>query len=421
MRPSRNGGGGRRAERFGGDLRWWSILVGAVGIGAATVVPTTAMTGSAAHAAPVTASAVDPSIPAGSWPTFRNGPARNGWNRAESVLGPGTVAGLRSRFGREDVRGYNQASPPIIVGSRAFYVNGMGVLRACRLPGCTYLWHRNLRTAGSTTGSTPVFADGTVYAGSASYRFDAVDAATGTLRWSWTNPSLSDFVGSPTVAGGVVYLTTRDFGVWALDAATGKVRWHATTDPTADLWSSPTVAGGRVFVASNKLYSFDATTGVRRYAVSLPSYTASTVAVSGGTVFVHSGGGLSAYDAATGSRRFSYVVGDSEIHMGSPVVAGSVVYVSAGNALHAVDAATGARRWMSTAYSLAPGRSPALANGVVYAIANAVPGYSVVAVDAADGRALWNAPLPDEWMPTDPVVSQGWLYVNGKFFRGFSR
>ena len=63
----------------------------------------------------------------------------------------------------------------------------------------------------------------TVYAGSYSKRFYALDAATGDVRWSFdANGPIS---GSATVIGGVVYFSTLKQRTYALDATTGRLLW----------------------------------------------------------------------------------------------------------------------------------------------------------------------------------------------------
>jgi len=65
--------------------------------------------------------------------------------------------------------------------------------------------------------------DGLVFAGSYSGRFFALDAATGTQRWSFrANDRIS---GSATVIGNVVYFATLAKRTYALNARTGKLVW----------------------------------------------------------------------------------------------------------------------------------------------------------------------------------------------------
>ena len=63
----------------------------------------------------------------------------------------------------------------------------------------------------------------TVYVGSYSGRFYALDAATGDVRWRFQ--ANGDISGSATVLNGVVYFSTFNERTYALDARTGKQLW----------------------------------------------------------------------------------------------------------------------------------------------------------------------------------------------------
>ncbi|OEJ36542.1 PQQ-binding-like beta-propeller repeat protein [Streptomyces agglomeratus] len=62
--------------------------------------------------------------------------------------------------------------------------------------------------------------DGTVYIGSNDMKVYALDAATGTPRWTHTTGGA--VCSSPAVVDGIVYIGSYDKKVYALDAATGQ-------------------------------------------------------------------------------------------------------------------------------------------------------------------------------------------------------
>ena len=70
---------------------------------------------------------------------------------------------------------------------------------------------------------TPAIWQDTVYAGSATGRLYALDAATGGVRWSFD--AASPISGSPTVVAGNVYISTQAKKTFALDALTGAEVW----------------------------------------------------------------------------------------------------------------------------------------------------------------------------------------------------
>jgi outer membrane protein assembly factor BamB len=60
------------------------------------------------------------------------------------------------------------------------------------------------------------------------------------------------------VAGGTVYVGSQDGQVYALDATTGSLRWSYPTG--GPVYSGPAVAGGTVYVGSDdhKVYALSA-------------------------------------------------------------------------------------------------------------------------------------------------------------------
>jgi outer membrane protein assembly factor BamB len=71
-------------------------------------------------------------------------------------------------------------------------------------------------------------------------------AATGGLRWRYTTGGP---VHSPAVAGGTVYVSNVVGQVDALDAATGSLRWATAAGDYID--SDLAVAGGTVYIGSD--------------------------------------------------------------------------------------------------------------------------------------------------------------------------
>ena len=153
----------------------------------------------------------------------------------------------RHVIGKDGRRGeQSRATRREVLGATA------GALAAGALPG---------RTAAQQASGP------TVYVGSVDNTLYAVDAATGSEEWAFTQPSTS-VRSSPTVADGTVYvgsLEDADDGtLYAVDAATGSQEW-AFTQPSGLVHSLPTVVDGTVYVGSHDttLYAVDAETGDR--------------------------------------------------------------------------------------------------------------------------------------------------------------
>lgn len=119
----------------------------------------------------------------------------------------------------------------------------------------TLLWQYATGTAGT---SSPAVANGVVYFDSenlccqskhsqAQTGVYALDAVTGALLWQYATSDW--FFSSPVVANGVVYAasTSSNSNFYAIDAATGAVLWTHSTG--GDLSSSPAVVNGMVLVA----------------------------------------------------------------------------------------------------------------------------------------------------------------------------
>ncbi|MFB6957022.1 PQQ-binding-like beta-propeller repeat protein [Streptomyces sp. NPDC056309] len=166
---------------------------------------------------------------------------------------------------------------------------------------------------------------------------------SGSLTNAWTHRSGATIgMSSPVVANGTAYIGTWDTdrakgnGVDAVDVATGRTKWHFATDSLVQ--STPVVHDGTVYV-----------TEIR--------------------------GTLTALDAATGAKKWSYTLpGSSE---------------------------TG--RYDGYAYGGAT-----VSGSAVYYFGYTTTGSHLVAVDTATGKELWNSPVDSGWWDSStPTVVDG--------------
>jgi outer membrane protein assembly factor BamB len=267
-------------------------------------------------------------------------------------------------------------------------------------------------TRGPVT-SSPAVVDGLVYVASVDGLLYAVDAASGAARWTFatkgerrfTAPGIHGaiprtermpdpfdvFISSPAVAGGVVYFGSGDQNVYALDAKTGTLKW---TFPTGDVvHASPAVHDGVVYVGSwdRNLYAIDAATGRERWRYVTGNDTtiynqigiASSAAVANGMVFVGGRDGhFHAVNARTGELKWKHN-NRGGWTIASPAVRDGIVYfpTSDGTRFKALDAATGTVKFdlQNKAVSFS---SPALVGDVAFY--GTSDGY-LQAVDVATG------------------------------------
>jgi len=198
------------------------------------------------------------------------------------------------------------------------------------IPSLTEQWSFQ---AGDQLTSSPIVVNGIVYIGSSDDKVYALDAASGTLKWSFQAG------GFPTVVNGVVYVSTHyDGKVYALDAASGTLKWSFQVG--GQLTSSPIVVNGLVYVGSDNLYALDAASGTLKWSFWARGSTVlpPDVIVVNGLVYISSSDdNLYALDAASGTLKWSFQAGGSTLF--SPIVVNGIVYISTyGGQVYAIQA-----------------------------------------------------------------------------------
>ncbi len=320
--------------------------------------------------------------------------------------------------------------------------------------------------------SSAAVAGGTLFVGSYDGNLYAYDGAgntncSGTRKlcapmWRATSGP-SDGLKTPVVVNGVVYVAGGN-GLAAFDAA-GSTNCGGTPKTCAPLWtsgplglyvySSPVVAGGVVYVTSDNnsgspgtVYAFDAAgntgcagspkTCAALWTASLGGHPYGSTAVGNGTVYVTADDNqLYAFNAAgntgcsgtpkTCTALWTAPTGDAAD--GTPAVVDGVVYVSSGanspsGTLYAFDASgasncSGSPKTCNPLWSAAVdggGRSPAVANGVVYLSTDAPKLYAFDATGTTNctGTPKTCSPLwtgGPVWGLNGAVVANGLVYT----------
>ena len=136
----------------------------------------------------------------------------------------------------------------------------------------------------------PVLASGVLYIGFFNGNMYALDAATGTLRWSFAAGDVIRW--QARVAHTSVYFGSVDRHVYVLDAATGRLRWRWETERPPRV--GPVAADGLVYagVGQRHLYALGAATGALRWRHESEADRLSLPVVSQGVVYVSAARGV---------------------------------------------------------------------------------------------------------------------------------
>jgi outer membrane protein assembly factor BamB len=107
----------------------------------------------------------------------------------------------------------------------------------------------------------PAFASGSLYAADYKGALTAVDAATGSKRWSLKTDL--PFTGGPGIAGNLLLMGTENGEVFAFDAGSGTQLWSANV--TSEVLAAPQAADGIVVVRciDGRVFGLDQDTGQR--------------------------------------------------------------------------------------------------------------------------------------------------------------
>ena len=155
-----------------------------------------------------------------------------------------------------------------VVGSRVFYGNSLGVMKACEYDSnakdndkLADLWQKKY---DHSIYSTPVYADGLVVFGSPAWEVAALDAESGEKLWSVKTHS--PITNDGTVADGAFYTGLGREEFCKIDLKTGKKLW-SYTGVDGRFQAAPAVGYGTVAfgVWNQKLYSLDTMTGKEQW------------------------------------------------------------------------------------------------------------------------------------------------------------
>lgn len=263
--------------------------------------------------------------------------------------------------------------------------------------------------------STPVIADGVVYAMDSTSLVTARRASDGETLWEFdVRPKDDDnqgWGGGVAYDNGRLYVATGFAQVLALDAKDGKEIWRVPT--TSPMRSAPTVDDGRVFAITvdNELVALNANDGHQLWSYSgVPEAAelagAGSPAVSGEVVVApFSSGEIVALrvengrviwnDSLAATRRFDPMSTLADVR-GRPVIdRGRVYAVSHSGRMTAIDLRTGERIWEQ---EIGGSYAPWVAGDFVYVLSTS---DELICLTRNDGRIRWITQLNAHEDPTD--------------------
>lgn len=282
--------------------------------------------------------------------------------------------------------------------------------------------------------STPVVADGRIYAVDADAQAGAFDAQTGRTLWQVQlkpEKERGDAMGGGVAYdGGRLYVTTGYGEVLALDAGNGNVVWRKRA--SGPLRGAPTVAAGRVFAVTidNQLVALNASdgenlwthTGILETAglLGASSPAANTTVVvapysSGELVAMRPENGRVTWMESLAAIRRSGALSSLADIRGLPVLDRGAVYaIGHSGRMIAVDERIGARLWE---LELGGTQTPYVAGEFIFVVTNDA---EVVAITRRDGHIRWISQLQQYEDPEDrqgvvawagPVMAGGRLWL----------
>ena len=206
-------------------------------------------------------------------------------------------------------------------------------------------WRRRI----GPSETSPLVANGLVYAGDWNGYVHALSAKTGREVWRFRTDGAVK--GALALSGRRLYVGSYDHHLYALTARTGRLIWRSSSQKRlggrGTFYSTPAAAYGRVYIGSTdgKVYSFGATTGELRWSQSTGGYVYGSPAVWNKRILVGSySGRFYSLDAATGDVRWTFEANGPI--SGSATVLGKLVYFSTlKGRTYALDARTGKRVW----------------------------------------------------------------------------
>ena len=142
-------------------------------------------------------------------------------------------------------------------------------------------------TGGAEMMGSPSVAAGMVFASSDLRTYYGINATTGDIVWTFTNPAAMEFiVSSPIYVNGELFIIDK-FNIACVNAMNGHTIWSFFTGD--ELYVSPSYADGKIYVVTSQrhIYILDATNnGTKLASFTTPSSSWSSPTISNGRLYV---------------------------------------------------------------------------------------------------------------------------------------
>jgi outer membrane protein assembly factor BamB len=142
-------------------------------------------------------------------------------------------------------------------------------------------------TGGTEMMGSPSVAAGMVFASSDLRTYYGINATTGNIVWTFTNPAAMEFiVSSPIYVNGELFIIDK-FNIACVNAMNGHTIWSFFTGD--ELYVSPAYADGKIYIATSQrhIYILDATNnGTKLASFTTPSSGWSSPTLSNGRLYV---------------------------------------------------------------------------------------------------------------------------------------
>ena len=139
---------------------------------------------------------------------------------------------------------------------------------------------------GTDLHASPTVADGMVFASSNCANYYGINATTGNIEWTYSDPSAEEFIVCSTIyANGKLFLIDK-FSIVSVDAKNGSTVW--STFIGDELYVSPSYADGKLYVVTDQrnIYVLNATDGEKMACFGTSSNSWSSPTIYEGRLYV---------------------------------------------------------------------------------------------------------------------------------------